>query len=245
MATYNGARYIRQQLESILLQLPGSPTDNSLAEVIVSDDGSTDETLRIIQELGDARVRILPAGSRLGPIYNFERALREAKGDVIFLSDQDDIWLPGKVHAMLEALGYDGSTFGPVAPLLAIHDANIIDGEGAQMAGSMWQTRPYKAGVFSNWLKNSFSGCCMSFRRELLASALPFPKDLPMHDQWLGILAERRSSVVAVHRPLIGYRVHTSNATNLTASGALRKKVGFVQRLRWRLNLLKALLSAR
>lgn len=238
MATFNGERFLRLQLDSILNQLPAD------AEVIIADDGSTDATLDVIREINDPRIRVLPQSKHLGPVYNFERALQAATGNVIFLADQDDLWLPGKVEKMLEALGFDGSTFSANAPLLAVHDAMVINGEGDVMGESMWMARPYTPGVFANWLKNSITGCCSAFRRELLDEALPFPKNLPMHDQWLGVLAERKSGVVAVPEKLISYRVHKNNATNLFA-GSSKKVACSCQRIRWRVNLLKAILLRR
>lgn len=225
IATYNGASYVRLQLESILSQLPEN------AEVVVADDGSTDGTLDVIHSFGDSRIRILPQSEHLGPTCNFERALQDAKGDVIFLADQDDIWTPGKVSQMLAALEKAS---------LAVHDASFIDGGGLPLValGSMWSRRPYKSGVFRNWFKNTYTGCCMAFRRELLEKALPFPKDLPMHDQWLGLMAERYFSVVAVRDNLIQYRIHEKNATQLVGG----KSRGLVQRVKWRLALLRSLL---
>lgn len=240
MATYNGARFIAQQLESILSQLPAD------AEVIVADDGSTDETLEIIRKFEDSRVRVLSAGSHLGPVYNFERALKEAQGDVVFLSDQDDVWLPGKVPAMLDALGYENGGFRMDSPWLAVHDAILVDRACEPLPSTsrysqymtMWSRRPYREGVYRNCLKNSFTGCCMAFRRDLLKVALPFPKRLPMHDQWLGLLAERKYGVASVYQTLVLYRLHENNATQMVGG----RSAGFVQRLKWRWNLLVALL---
>ncbi len=257
MATYNGGKFIREQLQSILQQLPEALTENASAEVIISDDGSTDDTLDVIREFNDARIRILPPresgesqaasaqgaaapATPLGPVYNFERALAAAKGDVIFLADQDDVWLPGKVEQMMAVLQQGAG--------LAVHDAEFIDREGraipaastaipAAASTTMWSRRPYKAGVFNNWLKNSYTGCCMALKREVLQAALPFPRNLPMHDQWLGLMAERHFSVVTVPKPLIQYRIHEKNATHLTGGG----KTGLCQKIRWRLDLLRAL----
>ncbi len=94
MATYNGEKYIKEQLESILLQLENQD------EVIVSDDGSTDHTLKIIESLNDQRIKILK-GPRNGVKQNFAHALSFCKGKYIFLSDQDDIWLENKVKHLL------------------------------------------------------------------------------------------------------------------------------------------------
>lgn len=226
MATYNGGKFIREQLESILSQLP---TD---AEVIVADDGSTDDTLLVVESLKEPRVRVLPAEKHLGVIYNHERALQASKGEFIFLADQDDIWLPGKVEKVLAALK-DAD--------LVIHDAWML--RPSEPSGSSWvrdgklsEIRPYTKGVFANWWKNSFTGCCMAFRRSILDRALPFPRNLPMHDQWLGFVAEKFFRVSYVTEPLIEYRQHSGNATHIGRSPA-----GVFQKTKWRLDLARAI----
>lgn len=235
MATYNGRRYIREQLESILSQLPAE------SEVIVADDGSSDDTLDIIRAMDDSRITILPSEKHLGPVYNFERSLKATSGDVILLSDQDDVWYPGKVDTVLSALSMENGLLSGRKPLLVVHDAKIIDREGFSVGDSMWASRPYKSGLFHNWLKNSFTGCCLAFRRELLNDALPFPKNLPMHDQWLGMVAEYKKGVVALPEKLIGYRVHENNATNLFDGGKMGSFSKWIWRFFWRLSLLKSL----
>ena len=228
MATYNGGKFIREQLESILSQLP---TD---AEVIVADDGSTDDTLAIVKSFGDARIRVLPVEKHLGVIYNYERALQASKGNFIFLADQDDIWLPGKVETVLAALK-DAD--------LVIHDAWMLRPSKSSespwvRAGRLSEIRPYRSGVVANWWKNRHTGNCMAFRRFVLDRALPFPRNLPMHDQWLGLVAEKFFRVSYVTEPLIEYRQHTGNATHIGRSPA-----GVFQKIKWRLNLARAVFS--
>lgn len=226
MATYNGERYILPQMASILGQLPGD------AEIVIADDGSTDATLVKVQSLGDDRIRILPQVGHLGPTYNFERALKAARGDVIFLADQDDVWNADKVSAVLAAMGPTDRG------VLVVHDAEFM---GSAQGSSMWGVRPIVHGVFNNWLRNSYTGCCMAFTRKVLEASLPFPKNLPMHDQWIGLVAERsfgKSGVVEIKKPLMSYRIHENNATNLLGR---RAHASFAQRLLWRLNLLRAL----
>ena len=98
LATYNGARFVEKQLQSILVQL--APED----ELIVCDDGSSDDTCNVIRRLADARIALHAYSQNVGHVRNFERAISAAKGDFIFLSDQDDVWVPGKIRAMLDCL---------------------------------------------------------------------------------------------------------------------------------------------
>lgn len=231
MATFNGERFLRQQLESILVQLPQALDK---AEVIVADDGSTDKTLSVIDSLQDGRVHVLPVTEHLGPIYNFERALKAARGDVVFLADQDDLWLPGKVSRCLESLKSCD---------LVLHDAYMLyeDNSSTWKRGRLFsEIRPYVKGVFRNWLVNSYTGCCMAFRRNVLDASLPFPKNLPMHDQWIGLVAEKYFKVEFLPEPLVEYRQHSGNATHIGNSPA-----GVLQKIRWRVDLAKALVSRR
>ena len=228
MATYNGEKYLRQQLVSIISQL--SEQD---AEIIIADDGSTDETLRIVESLKDSRIRVLPAEEHLGIIYNYERALQVAKGDVLFLADQDDIWLPGKVTAVLDKLKECD---------LVMHDAWMLRPSDASdsswtRTGKLSDIRPYRRGALRNWWRNSFTGCCLAFRKNVLEKALPFPKKLPMHDQWLGLVAERYFKVRWIGEPLMEYRQHSSNAKHIGNSPA-----GAFQKIKWRLDLARAIL---
>lgn len=227
MATFNGGKFIREQLESILSQLPPD------AEIIIADDGSTDDTLLVVDSLNESRIRVLPAERHLGVIYNFERALRASKGEIVFLADQDDVWLPGKVEMCLAALNEAD---------LVMHDAFLLGLSDAFESawgrnGKLSDIRTYRSGVVANWWKNSFTGCCMAFRRKVLDKALPFPKNLPMHDQWLGVVAEKYFKVSYVDEPLVDYRQHSSNATHIEKSPA-----GVLQKIKWRLDLLKAII---
>ena len=227
MATFNGGKFIREQLESILSQLPPD------AEIIIADDGSTDDTLLVVDSLNESRIRVLPAERHLGVIYNFERALRASKGEIVFLADQDDVWLPGKVEMCLAALNEAD---------LVMHDAFLLGLSDAFESawgrnGKLSDIRTYRSGVVANWWKNSFTGCCMAFRRKVLDKALPFPKNLPMHDQWLGLVAEKNFKVKFIDEPLVEYRQHSSNATHIEKSPA-----GVLQKIKWRVDLLKAII---
>ena len=218
MATYNGGKFIREQLESILSQLP---TD---AEIVIADDGSTDDTMQVVESLKESRIRVLPAEKHLGVIYNYERALQASKGEIIFLADQDDIWLPGKVEKVLAALNEAD---------LVTHDAWMLRPSESSWtrSGKLSDIRAYKSGVVTNWWKNTFTGCCIALRQNVLGKALPFPKNLPMHDQWLGLVAEKYFKVKSIDEPLVEYRQHSTNATHIGNSPA-----GILQKIKWRLD---------
>lgn len=225
MPVWNGERFLESQVESILAELPAN------AELRIRDDGSVDRTTETVSSLAarDGRVRMLPGGERLGVVRSVERLLQGVDDGVVFLADQDDLWLPGKVERCLEALER--------ADLL-VHDASRIDAEGNPIDGTLFERRGSGGGFFANAWKNRFTGCCMAFRAELLRKALPFPTAIPMHDQWLGLVALRHGRVAWLPEPLVAYRVHGGNAT---ATGGGRPPAGPAQRLLWRLRILQAL----
>ena len=198
MATCQGELWIEAQVASILEQL--GPRD----ELVVADASSIDRTLDIVRELGGDRARIIEGLPRGNVPATFEAALRACVGDTIFLSDQDDVWLPGKVQLCLAALS------GP-APLV-LHDARVVDADGRILSESFLRDRRHRSGFWPNLWRPGYLGCALALRRELLEVALPFPQRLPMHDWWLGLLAERRGGVAVVRDPLLLHRRHGANA---------------------------------
>lgn len=226
MATYNGAKFLPQQVGSILAQL--GPAD----ELVVVDDASTDSTVAILSALQDPRIEVIANERNLGLIATFERALRHAGGDVVFLSDQDDVWLPGKVAAMTAALREAD---------LVVSDCRVVDESLNELAPSFFALRRSGPGLTRNLLRNSYLGCCLALRRDLLEVALPFPPSLPMHDWWLGLIGESFGRVAFVAEPLLLYRRHGRNASTT----AQRSTAGWMTRLRWRARIGLALLSRR
>lgn len=201
MATYNGAPYIRKQLDSILSQL--GPDD----EIIISDDGSVDGTISIIKSIQDKRIKFYVNKGERGVINNFENALSKASGDYIFLSDQDDVWKSNKIETVVPLLSDN---------ILVVHNAVIIDKDDVSFGRNFFSLRGSKSGYFNNLYRNSYLGCCMCFRRELLKKILPFPKRIEMHDRWIGLMAELYGKVFFSKEELIGYRVHGNNVSNST-----------------------------
>jgi glycosyltransferase involved in cell wall biosynthesis len=196
MATFNGEKYIKQQLDSILCQL------SSDDEVIISDDGSTDKTLFIIESFNDFRIKLLPNQIFHNPIFNIENALKNVIGDYIFLSDQDDIWLPNKVETIVNYLQkYD----------CVVSDAILIDANGNIISDSFFKKNNSKRGFLHNFIKNGYLGCCMAFNKKMLKYILPFPAKIPMHDIWIGLISEIFGKTIFYKKPLIFYRRHGTN----------------------------------
>lgn len=217
IATYNGARFLERQLKSILCQL--GPDD----EVVVSDDGSTDETIALLQAMNDARIRIVEGPHRHSPIWNFERSLSLSKGDYIFLSDQDDEWLPNKVAVCMDYLKYYDCV---------VSDCQVVDGTNKILHNSFYQINGTRKGSLYNLLvKNGYLGCCMAFRRQVLDKALPFPMRTPMHDIWLGNVAAFRYSLCFIPDKLVLYTRHGGNASS--ASDASRYSLWNKLCFRW------------
>ncbi len=198
MATYNGGRFIARQLQTILPQL--APHD----EIIISDDSSTDNTLQVIAGFLDERIRVFEGQSFHSATYNFEHALKQAKGQVIFLSDQDDEWVDGWLKLALVELR---------TVSLVVCDAHLIDIDGNVRPPS--EATIYRGvrrpGIVQNLYRNGYIGCCCAFRREILGVALPFPDKLPWHDWWLGLIADAFFTTRFVKNRMIRYRRHGNN----------------------------------
>lgn len=217
IATYNGGKYLRTQLESILPQL--SVED----EIIISDDGSTDDTRAICMSFGSSIIRVVDGPALGSPIPNFENALRQARGEYIFLSDQDDRWLPGKVERLLQEL----QTTDCVVSDCRVTDAhlNVTHPSFCRLIGS-------RSGKWFNLLvRNAYLGGCMAFRRCVMEKSLPFPKDIPMHDIWIGNVAAFFFRLRFIDEVLSDFR-RTGNNVSTSASksqNSLWKKM----QIRW------------
>lgn len=226
MATYNGGRFVAEQLRSILDQ--GLPP----LEVVVSDDGSTDDTLEVIRRVAAEHPAAIPVrvidGPRLGVSGNFARAVEATTGDLIALSDQDDVWHPDRLARAVAAFEGDDSL------LLRHGDARLVDAGGAPVGGTLFEFLPVTAAeraeigagrAFDAYLRrNLATGATVVFRRSLLERALPFPAEW-VHDEWLAILAAATGGVSVETEPLIDYRQHGANEIGVRRP-TLRYKLG-------------------
>lgn len=217
MATYNGGKYIKEQIDSILFQLGEDD------ELIVSDDCSTDTTLIILNSYNDRRIKIFNNTNNKGVVGNFENALMQAKGDYIFLSDQDDVWLEGKVEACLDALKKSD---------LVVTDCIVTDDKLNVIESSFFKSRSSRAGFWKNLIRNSYLGACVAFKKELLKIVLPIPINLPVyHDGWIASLADITGRVTFVEFKGIYFRRHENN----TSFTARRSGLSLYNKLRYRI----------
>ncbi len=236
ITTFNGEKFIEEQVLSILSQL------NIKDEIIVSDDGSKDNTINILSNIKDKRLKIISNDkANIGPKHkysfakitnNFTNALTIAKGDIIFLADQDDIWLPNKVETVCQL--FDNN---PTATLV-IHDCTVIDQHKNILHKSYFNLNQSSKGFIKNIINCSYLGCCMAFKKELLDQSTPIPSNVP-HDIWLGLIAEWNTNVIFCHTPLLLYRRHTQNQSTSSEKSRLKLK----DKVAYRLTLVKELVK--
>jgi len=202
MATYNGGKYIKEQLDSIIKQLDKND------EIIISDDGSTDNTIDIIKSYNDKRIKLFD-GMHDGVKSNFANAINKCTGEYIFLCDQDDVWLDNKVEVILNIFDKKKCT-------CILHDCEIFNSNNNKVIiPSFMNYRRSKKGIINNIIRNSYIGCCMCFKSSIKDKILPIPNNIEMHDQWIGILCEEYGSVEFLKDVLIRYRRHGNNVSSL------------------------------
>ena len=204
MAVFNGAMYLRPQLQSILDQL--GPAD----ELIVSDDCSTDASVMIIESMHDQRVRLIKNAKRLGYVRNFERALERASGELVFLSDQDDVWIANKLARMKQALIANPDAAMAHHERILIDAAGRVIGRGPELGDGM---RGGMSFVAREFFKPRLWGCALALRASTVRLMLPFPPAVYAHDHWATIVAALSGGVLFVPEPLIEHRAHDANVT--------------------------------
>ena len=227
MATYNGQEYVTEQIQSILSQL--SPED----ELIIVDDASKDSTLDVVRGLEDPRIVLLPSAENKGYVASFEKAVSASRGEYIMLSDQDDIWLPGRVETLVNALqtkDFAASNFTVFGgPANRYHKVQLKESDSGR----------WLANLVTTWIGiRPYYGCTMAFRAAAKKQILPFPEFLTeTHDQWIAIVANLNRSMVHVAAPTVARRLHDDNTTPKS-----RRPVAVI--LRARIMLLRAIFVA-
>ena len=224
LASYNGERYIEEQIMSIISQFQEGD------ELIVSDDGSKDRTCEIVQELSRRYSAInLVSGPRMGFSCNFGNAASYAKNDIVMYSDQDDIWNSDKLSIVCECFEKN-----PECTTI-LHSMSTFD-ENIEEDTNMFPII-YHSGVIRNFIKSSYWGCCIAVRNEFLKKFLPFRDYCVGHDQLTGLMSEQYGKVIFLDQKLIHHRVHGDNTS-------LKRKT-IPQMIEFRYKLFGDLLNAR
>jgi glycosyltransferase involved in cell wall biosynthesis len=232
MCTYNGERYLVEQLNSLLTQtcLPN--------ELVICDDGSTDRTLEILENFQKNvlfKVLIYKNEKSLRTTKNFEKAIRLCTGSYIFLCDQDDVWLPTKIEVLVKYLNQNPGVE------MVFSNAKLVDVELNDLNRTQWdvvrfeefQREKWESGKAINIMLggNRVTGCTTAIRSELAEASVPFPTDIPetIHDTWLAWVATVRQSIMPLDVALILYRQHAAQQVG-SRPRVMPPKVGLAER---------------
>jgi glycosyltransferase involved in cell wall biosynthesis len=233
MCTYNGERFLREQIESILQQ------SLKVDEIVVSDDGSSDRTKQILLEYQNRLpgiFRIFFHSRNLGAIRNFEFALSRCRGHLIFLCDQDDVWKPKKVETMLTPFERDQRC------CLLFTDGDLIDSLGTPLGGTLWQKWNFSLWERFRWSwfpgcavsdlshnNNKVTGATVALRSSLLEGSLPIQvPDGYWHDAWFALHAAARGGLTFIPDCLIKYRIHSDQQVGVTRGGVAPLNYGCI-----------------
>jgi len=211
MCTFNGARYLTDQLESLIAQM------RTPDEVVICDDCSTDSTLNLLKQFSASApfpVNIYENTTRLGSTKNFERAISLCQGELIALCDQDDIWEPAKLSSIEQRFAENANAS------LVFTDADVVDEHGNSLGYRLWDTlhfdKPLQDHIRSPAAfalldkREVVTGATMAFRTKFRDLVLPIPDDTVLiHDGWIALMISLAGSFDLVDRPLVKYRQHS------------------------------------
>ena len=210
IATYNGEKFIVEQLKTILSQL----TD--FDEIIISDDHSSDCTLSLIRSFRDPRIKIYLNENDKGYTSNFENALKKATGEIIFIADQDDIWKKDKIEITFNKMKQAEERYGRDFPLLVHGDVEVIDENGNINADSMFEMSHINADskLPQILIQNHVTGCTMMCNKKLIAGISEYASSeyIIMHDYLAALYASVFGKIEVIKKPLLSYRQHSGNS---------------------------------
>ncbi len=201
IAVYNGEKYLAKQLDSILSQLENDD------EIVVSYDKSTDNSLALLEEYAknDPRVKVLMNKNK-GVAGNFGNAVKNCKGDYIFICDQDDIWAEDKRKTVVADFEQSGAD-------MVIHNGVHINGEDAVISEPFFSMYRIGDSKLKNILKPRYSGCCTAFTADMAKKILPIPQKIDAYDHWIGTVGEFMGKIYYEEKVLLYHRLHGNNVT--------------------------------
>jgi glycosyltransferase involved in cell wall biosynthesis len=242
LATYNGDRFLREQIDSLLQQ------DYAQVRVLARDDGSSDTTVNILNEYAKRfpeRFTVLQEGKATGhPKLNFLCLMQSSTAEYLCFSDQDDVWLPDKVGVSMAAMKKLEEAHGRTSPLLVFTDLRVVDARLQLVHPSFWKRGDLNAKNIHRLARvlseNVVTGCTAMINRQMCELAMQLPDETPMHDRWIGLLAASLGAAAAIPQQTVLYRQHESNAVgSREAERSVTQRVGKIRsadnRLRERL----------
>ena len=213
LATYNGEKYLREQLESILSQ------SYQNFHLLIRDDGSSDNTLSVINTFINqfpSKISLVEDSEHLGVHKCFSKLLSLSKAPYVMFADQDDVWLKDKVLMTFQKMNELEIQFGKNKPLLVHGDLIVVDKNLKEIAPSFWSYTKLKPreGSYLNRLivQNEVTGCTLMMNHSLRDKVYPIPSESIMHDWWIALVATAFGYIGVVQEPLILYRQHDKNA---------------------------------
>lgn len=218
MGTYNGEKYIRAQLDSILNQ------DYDSWELIIRDDSSTDQTIEIIREYekNDSRIKMIDSKRNLGQIKNFEELLKVVpEEEYIMFCDQDDVWKKDKIRITMEAM-INAESHNPGLPILVYTEKEYVDNDLNPLKTN---DEKLKNDMLSILCQNPVYGCTAMINMRLKELLLPFPNYITCHDYWIALIASSNGIIKRVDYKSILYRQHSNNVTGGINNHSFFKKV--------------------
>lgn len=229
LCTFNGEEYVEEQLLSIIEQTV------QVDEIIISDDNSVDKTIEIARKiLKDYNIKheIIINDTRLGVVKNFQQAIGMCMGDIIFLSDQDDIWIKHKVAKILEEFSKNQNL------IMVFSDAELINEYGKSLKTRLWSTLDFSIDVLKNkkfievLLNRSIvTGATMAFKKKLYYHSIPF-SNYWIHDGWLALNSSLYGEIVALKDPLIKYRQHSKNVIGASKKTSLKRIKNYINNMK-------------
>lgn len=206
LCTHNGQNYLDEQIRSILSQI------HSLDELIIVDDCSNDNTVALIKKYNDKRIKLFSNESNMGHVKAFEKAIGISKNELIFLSDQDDIWIEGRYSLMINTITKSND-------YLLTSNSLFIDANNNPISFNIRGVKELDShNFFKNIIdiyrgKTNYYGCCMLFKKELINVVLPIPKFVESHDLWIAMCANLSKKNIHIEAPTLIRRIHGNNAS--------------------------------
>lgn len=241
LPTYNGARYLDEQLESLCNQTFTSFT------TLTYDDGSNDASYAIVDRYADRlSIKRVPNSDKCnrGAVKSFELLMTHSTAEILLFCDQDDIWDATKIEEGVSALKKAAATYGDI-PIAVFSDLSLFSDTDTSVSGLFLAANGFNPAARTDpyylTFRNAAPGCTLTINRTLLRAALPLPSQAHMHDWWLMLIASLSGKIVFIDKPLLRYRIHAANTLGISHDKPMHPLASMISLLK--VHKLRAVLS--